>query len=191
MFGGIKFYDDKSNELDEATSDNTIYIVNNKISEEFELKHEYFDKWKNYSNNDDEYKSSEIIEENNKEKEESDFDSRDNESVYSEYDLENKIEKIDENDDDENTEDKIYIISLNGSPHFYESDLVSARATMWKIANKLLKGTNYDENNNNYIFTNSLNKVSLISPYNFFGLKYHYTICELQIDYVIRYYDHQ
>lgn len=188
MFGGIKFYDDKSNELDEATSDNTIYIVNNKISEEFELKHEYFDKWKNYSNNDDEYKSSEIIEENNKEKEESDFDSRDNESVYSEYDLENKIEKIDENDDDENTEDKIYIISLNGSPHFYESDLVSARATMWKIANKLLKGTNYDENNN-YIFTNSLNKVSLISPYNFFGLKYHYTICELQIDYVIRYCD--
>ena len=71
--------------------------------------------------------------------EESDSDIRDNESVYSEYDLENKIEKINENDDDEDTEDKIYVISLNGSPHFYESNLVSARATMWKIANKLLK----------------------------------------------------
>jgi len=197
MFGGIKFYDDKSksnNELEEATSsDNSIYVVknNNTIGEEFELKHEYFDKWKNYSNNDDEYKSSEIIiEENNNKKEESDFDIRDNESVYSEYDLENKNEKINENDDDEDTEDKLYVISLDGSPHFYESTLVSARSTMWKIANKLLKSKNeysfYDENNN-YIFTNSLNKVSLISPYNFFGLKYHYTICELEIDYVIRY----
>ena len=69
----------------------------------------------------------------------------------------------------------------------YENDLTSARSKMWAIANNLLKNDSQHNETTNYIFTNSLNKVSLISPYNFFGLNYHHTICELQIDYVTRY----
>ena len=207
MFG-MKFYDNnvkdnnvkKNKELEETVSsdNNSIYVVKNAISEEFELKNEYFDKWKNLSNNDNgEYKSNEIIMEENyaaespTAEEEEEVDYYGDVSVYSEYDLENTVDKINENDDDEDIEDKLYVISLDGSPHFYEADLVSARTTMWKIANNLLKSkkdsSSFYVENNKYIFTNNLNKVSLISPYNFFGLNYHYTICELQIDYVIRY----
>ena len=78
---------------------------------------------------------------------------------------------------------------MDGVPYYYENDLVSARSKMWTIANNLLKNDSVHdfESNTNYIFTNNLNKVSLISPYNFFGLNYHHTICELQIDYVVRY----
>jgi hypothetical protein len=97
-------------------------------------------------------------------------------------------EKINEDDCDEDSVDKLYVISLDGIPYYYENDLISARSKMWDIANNILKKDSVkDFENPNYIFTNNLNKVSLISPYNFFGLNYHHTICELQIDYVIRY----
>ena len=100
----------------------------------------------------------------------------------------NTVEKINPSDDGENVYDKLYVISMDGIPYYYEDDLVSARTKMWAIANNLLKKDSLDEfDNTNYIFTNNLNKVSLISPYNFFGLNYHHTICELQIDYVVRY----
>lgn len=186
MFG-INFYDKKNNKnVEESTSDNTIYVVNNNniINEELELKQEYFDRWKELSINLDEYKS------NNNEEESSCENNKDDASVYSESDLNNNEgEKINENDDDEDIEERLYVISLDGSPHYYEADLKSARSTMWKIANNLLRNNNDDSSfySDNYIFTNSLNKVSLISPYYFFGLNYHYTICELQIDYIIKY----
>ena len=164
----MQFYnkeDSQQQELDE----NSIFIINNENSgeeeesesnNELELKQEFFNKWKEGKK-------------------------------MNEHD-ENIEEKLNEDDCDEDVSDKLYIISMDGIPYYYENDLVSARSKMWTIANNLLRKDSSSsvhdiENNTNYIFTNNLNKVSLISPYNFFGLNYHHTICELQIDYVVRY----
>jgi len=174
----MKFYDQGSQEeLDENS--NTIFIINdennltNELSNnDLELKQEYFNKWKNSTNSEEKKTCNQCT---------------------SEKEDENIEEKLNEDDCDEDLSDKLYIISMDGVPYYYENDLVSARSKMWTIANNLLKkdyssSSVHDfESNTNYIFTNNLNKVSLISPYNFFGLNYHHTICELQIDYVVRY----
>lgn len=173
MFG-MKFYDQGSQEeLDENS--NTIFIINdennltNELSNnDLELKQEYFNKWKNSINSEEKKNCNQCT---------------------CEKEDENIEEKLNEDDCDEDLSDKLYIISMDGVPYYYENDLVSARSKMWTIANNLLKNDSVHdfESNTNYIFTNNLNKVSLISPYNFFGLNYHHTICELQIDYVVRY----
>ena len=169
MFG-MKFYTKDDEESKKDLNDN-IFIVDGNKNDNFELKQEYFNKCKSYSEEklgDDDH---DLANENINLNEES-----------------NTVEKINPSDDGENVYDKLYVISMDGIPYYYEDDLVSARTKMWAIANNLLKKDSLDEfDNTNYIFTNNLNKVSLISPYNFFGLNYHHTICELQIDYVVRY----
>ena len=182
MFG-MKFYDQGSQEeLDENS--NTIFIINdeNNLTDELsnndlELKQECFNKWKNSTNL----------------KEKKTCCNQNNCNQCKCYRNDDAIEeKLNEDDCDEDLSDKLYIISMDGIPYYYENDLVSARSKMWTIANNLLRkdssSSEHDfESNTNYIFTNNLNKVSLISPYNFFGLNYHHTICELQIEYVVRY----
>ena len=56
---------------------------------------------------------------------------------------------------------------------------------MWDIANVLLKSKN--EYDGYYIFTNNLNEIKIICPYEFFILKYHHVLYELKIDYVLDY----
>ena len=60
---------------------------------------------------------------------------------------------------------------------------------MFNIANSLLKKTNEKDDgigpNDNYIYTNSLDSIEIISPYNLFLLKYHHVLHELKIDYVL------
>lgn len=97
-------------------------------------------------------------------------------------------DKLNEDDDLEDNQNKIYIISIDTIPYFYENELQTARDHMWKLADKIIneKKDEYFDNSR-YIFTNDLNKISVISPYNFLGLNYHQTICELDIHYVIKY----
>jgi len=183
-----------------------------------DLKQEYFNKWKDsineineivegsekcqYSGNEngkqydwnaDKFVTNEEDENTNEEDENTNEDdentNEDDEQINEEDEqIKENDEKINEDDEDEYSVDKLYIISLDGVPYYYENDLISARSKMWDIANNILKkDSEKDFENPNYIFTNNLNKVSLISPYNFFGLNYHHTICELQIDYVVRY----
>jgi len=189
MFG-MKFYDQGSQEELNENS-NTIFIINdeNNVTDELsnndlELKKECFNKWKN--------SDSEKCDEKNIHCNQRNCDFFNNDCNQCKKSYNNEEEKLNEDDCDEDVSDKLYIISMDGIPYYYENDLVSARSKMWTIANNLLRKDSslvHDdfENNTNYIFTNNLNKVSLISPYNFFGLNYHHTICELQIDYVVRY----
>lgn len=212
MFG-MKFYSNEDSKEEDTEDSSNIFIVdNNNVDTNFELKQEYFTAWKSsitdkngqeddtpdccckgdcainscsqYNCNDSTCPLNIIHKDDDK------SNTCDNISekclIEEDEDIEN--EKINDDDDEEDSIDKLYVISMDTVPYYYENDLVSAREKMWKIANNLLKKDSVDEfDNSNYIFTNDLNKVSLISPYNFFGLNYHHTICELQIDYVIRY----
>ena len=210
MFG-MKFYSNDEESTKQDSSDMFIIDGESKSTTEddisnVDLKQEYFNKWKDsineivegsekcqyignescngkqYDWNADKFVNKD--DENTNEEDENTNEEDDNDDEQ----IKENDEKINEDDDDEDSVDKLYIISLDGVPYYYENDLISARSKMWDIANNILKKDFVkDFENPNYIFTNNLNKVSLISPYNFFGLNYHHTICELQIDYVVRY----
>jgi len=202
MFG-MKFYSNE--ESKEDSSDMFIINGENKSTTEddissVDLKQEYFNKWKDSINEivEGSEKCQYIGNENGKQydwnadkfvtnEEDENTNEEDENTNEDDEQIKENDEKINEDDEDEYSVDKLYIISLDGVPYYYENDLISARSKMWDISNNILKkDSEKDFENPNYIFTNNLNKVSLISPYNFFGLNYHHTICELQIDYVVR-----
>jgi len=106
-----------------------------------------------------------------------------NDDSEEEIDIESKLNYYDE---DEDIEDKLYIISIDNIPHLYGKDLKDLRVKMWEIANALLKSSK-NENEGYYIFTNNLNEIKIICPYDFFILKYHHVLYELKIDYVLNY----
>lgn len=94
--------------------------------------------------------------------------------------------KLNEDDSDEDIEDKLYIISIDNIPHYYENNLENARKKMWEIANLLVKTSSHDfDTTDYYIFTNSLDSIKIIAPYNFLLLKYHHVLFEFRIDYVL------
>ena len=94
------------------------------------------------------------------------------------------------NDEDESTiEDKVYIISMNNIPYFYDDNLNSVRNTMWDIANNLLKNNDNEyDSSKHFILTNNSDEIKIIYPYNFFWFfNYNHTVAELKIDYAIKY----
>lgn len=101
-----------------------------------------------------------------------------------EIDEEKLQSKLNYYDEDEDKEDRLYIISIDNIPHLYAKDLKELRTKMWEIANVLLKSSK-NESDGYYIFTNNLNEIKIICPYDFFILKYHHVLYELKIDYVL------
>jgi hypothetical protein len=98
-------------------------------------------------------------------------------------------EKINEDDEDENKNDKLYVISIDNIPYYYEQDLISARAKMWSLGTNIMKETDNDDFtfNPRCIFANNCqNKISVVSQYSFLGFYYNHTICELEINYVVK-----
>ena len=179
MFG-IKFYKDENVPF---VAGSEIIMTNLSSSQDFELKRECFNTWKSSINEFDIVKidnySHDDIEEDKEEDVEEDVGEEDNEDA----------EKLNENDEDEDVSDKLYIISLNDVPYYYEDDLDSARKTMWNLAkNMLYKNSleNDDYESTSYIFTNNLNNLSIITPYNFLFFYYHQTLCDVKIDYVTK-----
>jgi hypothetical protein len=197
----------------EIITDNEIFIIDNDTTNSNEdgenvdsetatdLKNKYFKCWKDSvesENKKKEYTCSymdcgygyvpeefrQAADENEGEEAEAEEDDDDDveERNYNEDD-----DKLNYNDTDEtDCENKVYIISLNGIPYFYDENLPSLRNTMWDIANNLLKNSNSPSSN--YILTNNSNEVKIISPYNFFWFfNYNHTISELKIDYVIKF----
>lgn len=101
-----------------------------------------------------------------------------------ELDEEKLQSKLNYYDEDEDKKDRLYIISIDNIPHLYAKDLKELRTKMWEIANVLLKSSK-NESDGYYIFTNNLNEIKIICPYDFFILKYHHVLYELKIDYVL------
>jgi len=95
-------------------------------------------------------------------------------------------DKLNDDDSDEDIDEKLYVISIDNIPHYYEENLENARKKMWDIANLLIKSScqNFDTTDY-YIFTNSLDEIKIIAPYNFLLLKYHHVLFEFKIDYVL------
>ena len=120
--------------------------------------------------------------ENEEEQEEQEEQEEEDEEEIGEEDEKSKLNYYDEDEDNEN---KLYIISVDNVPHLYGKSLKDLRAKMWEIANVLLKSNNDYEGY--YIFTNNLNEIKIICPYEFFILKYHHVLYELKIDYVLDY----
>lgn len=95
---------------------------------------------------------------------------------------------LNSNDEDEiNSENKIYILSVNGIPYYYENTVKEARTQMLNIANHFvatLNGTNGP--GHIYVTDNNLRKVRVIAPYHFLMLTYNHVIHELTLDYTVK-----
>ena len=138
-----------------------------------------------YNLNEDEEEDEVVVDEVvNDEEDEEDEVANDEEDEVRNNEEDEEV-KLNYYDEDEDKEDKLYIISIDNIPHLYGKSLKDLRAKMWDIANVLLKSKN--EYDGYYIFTNNLNEIKIICPYEFFILKYHHVLYELKIDYVLDY----
>ena len=99
-----------------------------------------------------------------------------------------EVDVLNVNDTDEaRIEDKLYIISINGIPHYYENSLNEALNQMLTIANYCVKNLNNNEGAGHLIISdNNLKKVKVVAPYTFFMLTFNYIIHELSIEYVVK-----
>ena len=99
-----------------------------------------------------------------------------------------EAEVLNVNDTDENKiNDKIYIISINGIPYYYEKTLLEARTQMMDLANFFVGNLNNTQGAGHLLITdNNLKKVKIIAPYNFLMLTYNYVIHEITLEYAIK-----
>ena len=127
-------------------------------------------------------------EENNQEEEEINQD--EDEEEDEEEDGNNMLNSEDE---DESIEDKIYIISIDGKPFYYDNDLKSAKQNILAIGNEFLISLNQkyeiSTSSSHYklLCDFKLRKIDVVSTYSFFGLfSYNHTLFNLNLDYVIK-----
>lgn len=96
----------------------------------------------------------------------------------------NSLDYLNDNDEDEKLENRLYIISIDGIPYFYEKTLLNARNKMWNIANKMLK-TSQGSEKNLQILSSNVNEIKIITPYKFFLLHYNHVLFHFTLDYVL------
>lgn len=97
-------------------------------------------------------------------------------------------EVLNDNDTDEaRNNNKIYIISINGIPYYYEKTLSKARSQMMDLANYFVGNLNDTQGAGHLLSTdNNLKKVKIIAPYHFLMLTYNYVIHELSLEYAVK-----
>ena len=101
---------------------------------------------------------------------------------------EEQEEVLNSNDtDEEENKTKIYVISVNNIPYYYEATLTEARTQMINLANHFVGGLNEVHGPGHiYVTDNNLKKVKVIAPYNFLMLTYNYVIHEISLEYAIK-----
>jgi hypothetical protein len=113
-----------------------------------------------------------------------------NENVTSEQNVteEKDCDLLNVNDEDEATsENKIYIISVDGVPFYYETLLKDARSQLLNLANYDVGKLNTTFGPGHIIVSdNNLKKVQIVAPYTFLFLTYNHVIHELTLDYVTK-----
>jgi hypothetical protein len=109
-----------------------------------------------------------------------------NEETFPDNDADDGV--LNDNDTDEaRIDDKIYIISINGIPYYYEKTLTQARSQMMDLANYFVGNLNDTQGAGHLLITdNNLKKVKIIAPYNFLMLTYNYVIHEISLEYAIK-----
>ena len=108
-----------------------------------------------------------------------------------EVEVEDEVEQeemLNTNDTDEaENETKIYVISVNNIPYYYETTLTEARTQMINLANHFVGGLNDVHGPGHiYVTDNNLKRVKVIAPYNFLMLTYNYVIHEISLEYAIK-----
>jgi hypothetical protein len=95
---------------------------------------------------------------------------------------------LNENDEDEATsKNKIYIISLDGIPYYYETLLKDARNQLLNIANYYVGKLNTNNGLGHIIVSdNNLKQVKIVAPYTFLFLTYNHVIHEITLDYATK-----
>ena len=102
--------------------------------------------------------------------------------------VEEEEEVLNDNDIDEcENPTKIYVISVNNIPYYYESTLKDARNQMLNLANHFVGGLNLNHGPGHiYVTDNNLKRVKVIAPYHFLMLTYNYVIHEISLEYAIK-----
>lgn len=95
---------------------------------------------------------------------------------------------LNENDEDEaNSKNKIYIISIDGIPFYYETLLKDARNQLLNIANYYVGKLNSNNGLGHIIVSdNNLKQVKIVAPYTFLFLTYNHVIHEITLDYATK-----
>jgi len=125
----------------------------------------------------------------------------DNEIVENEVDVDGNDDEVVEEEiedtgvstqtEDEDEENRKYVISIDGVPFYYHTELESARKYMWSIGNNFIAPKKFFEDDENdiepdyYITTSDLNNIKIMKTYDFFFFTYSSIVNELKIDYVI------
>ena len=93
----------------------------------------------------------------------------------------------DEDSDELESKDKIYVISVNTIPYYYEENLKDARQQMLDLANHFAASLN-DKNGPGHIYVtdHNLKHVKVIAPYSFLMLTYNHVMYEISVEYAIK-----
>lgn len=98
-------------------------------------------------------------------------------------------DKLNNEDEFEDNEKRLYIVSINDIPFYYHKDLAFARKKMWDLANKYILPDYNDDgekiNESRYLLTNNLNEIKVIIPFDFLIFTYSKVEYHLKLDYIL------
>jgi hypothetical protein len=96
-------------------------------------------------------------------------------------------EKLDSGDEDESRVDKIYVISIDGIPYYYEKDLDKAKDQMLMLGNEFVKNLDDRDGTGHKLLCDfRMKKIEIIAPFAFLGLTYNRSMHELTLDYAVK-----
>jgi hypothetical protein len=96
-------------------------------------------------------------------------------------------EKLDSGDEDESRVDKIYVISIDGVPYYYEKDLDKAKDQMLMLGNEFVKNLDDKDGTGHKLLCDfKMKKIEIIAPFAFLGLTFNRSMHELTLDYAVK-----
>jgi hypothetical protein len=118
---------------------------------------------------------------------------RDEDEAEAEAEGDGEAEEVEEevlNTDDEDeieSKSKIYVISVNNIPYYYEENLKDARQQMLNLANHFAASLNEKCGPGHiYVTDHNLKRVKVIAPYSFLMLTYNHLMYEISLEYAIK-----
>lgn len=96
-------------------------------------------------------------------------------------------DKLNSGDEDESRVDKIYVISINDVPYYYERDLDKAKDQMLILGNEFVKNLDDRDGSGHKLLCDfRMKKIEIIAPYSFLGLTYNRSMYELTLEYAVK-----
>jgi hypothetical protein len=126
-------------------------------------------------------------EEEEGEREEEEEGEREEEEQGEGADVPEVEEKLDSGDEDESRVDKIYVISIDGVPYYYEKDLDKAKDQMLMLGNEFVKNLDDKDGTGHKLLCDfKMKKIEIIAPFAFLGLTFNRSMHELTLDYAVK-----